>query len=214
MDYLKAEHQQGTRWRVLAIPFGGPLKGRDIDGEFFSPRTDVKPDWFNERPVIFHHGDDAELKDTMIGREGPLSMERDGWWADMWLERQSRYYDRMERMLDAGRLYGSSASMPHLVKKASNGELLVWPHVEQTLTFTPVNLFSRVTAAKAVTDYDSAGIELDPALKGLLADLEALTDLTADLSAGGDHLHADGDAAAMARLEDIQSTLEGLKALI
>lgn len=214
MDFLKAEHVRGSKWRVLAIPFGGPVRGRDLDGEYFSPRTDIKADWFPQRPAIFHHGGDVEMKDEIVGMEDPPDKERDGWWAEMWLNRQSAYYDRLDKMLEQGKLYGSSGSMPHLVRKASDGEILVWPHVEQTLTFTPINPYSRITASKAVRDYDSAGIELDPALKGLLADLEALTDLSADLSAGGDHLRADGDAPAMARLEDIQSTLEGLKALI
>jgi hypothetical protein len=27
-------------WRVLGIPYGGPIKGRDLDGESFTPDTD------------------------------------------------------------------------------------------------------------------------------------------------------------------------------
>lgn len=214
MDFLKAEHVRGSKWRVNAIPFGGPLKGRDLDGEFFSPRTDPKPDWFRERPVIFHHGEDVELKDGVVGTQDPIEKESDGWWADMWLDKQSMYFHRLDSMLSKGKLYGSSGSMPHLVKKASSGEILVWPHVEQTLTFTPINVFARITAQKAVRDYDLAGIELDLALKGLLAETENLADLRADLSEGGVHLPGDGEAAAMARLDDIHRTIEGLKALI
>jgi hypothetical protein len=49
MDYMKAEQLSTAKWRVLAIPFGGPFKGKDLDGEYFSPRTDVRPDWFPGR---------------------------------------------------------------------------------------------------------------------------------------------------------------------
>ncbi len=207
MDFLKAEHVRGSKWRVCALPFGGPFKGRDLDGEYFSARTDPKPDWFRDRPVIFHHGGDTELKDAIVGTEEPIEKERDGWWADMWLDQQSRYFDRIEGMLEKGRLYGSSGSMPHLVKKASDGEILVWPHVEQTLTFTPINPFARITAAKAVGDFQSAGIELDPTLRAVFSHLEDVADLKADLSAGGDHLSTDGDAAAKRRLEAIETLM-------
>ncbi len=212
MDFLKAEHVRGAKWRVNAIPFGGPFAGRDLDGEYFSARTDPKPEWFREHPVIVHHGGDTEVKDMVVGTEGEIEKERDGWWADMWLDQQGRYFDRIEAMLQKGKLYGSSGSMPHLVKKASDGEILVWPHVEQTLTFTPINLFARITASKAMGDFHSAGIELDPALKGLLAELET-PDLMSDLSGGGDHLPSGGDDAAK-RVERLSQIFQALKRAI
>jgi hypothetical protein len=202
-DYLKAEQIGTAKWRVLAIPFGGPLKGgKDLDGEYFSPRTDIKPHWFKERPVIFHHGQDPELGDSDVGIQGDLVQEKDGWWAPIWLERQNQYFARLNQLIAAGKMYGSSGSMPHLIKMdRSTGEILVWPHVEQTLTFTPANAFARVTASKALDDFTSAGIELDPAIRGILSDLDTLTtDLESDLPSGG------GDPA-MARLS---STLDQL----
>lgn len=212
MDFLKAEHVRGTKWRVNSIPFGGMLGGRDWDHEFFSPRTDPKPDWFQRRPVLFHHAQDVEVKDAVVGWEEGLEKEKDGWWGEMWLDKQSAYFDRLDTYLQQNKLYGSSGSMPHLVQKASNGEILVWPHVEQTVTFTPINTLARITASKAVGDFHSAGIELDPTLREVLRHLEQVTDLKADLSAGGDHLSADGDAAAMRRLEAIETLLRGVRA--
>jgi hypothetical protein len=202
MDYLKAEQLGTAKWRVLAIPFGGPLKGgKDLDGEFFSPRTDIKPHWFKERPVIFHHGQDAELGDKDVGVQDELVQERDGWWGRIWLDRQSQYFARLNSLIAAGKMYGSSGSMPHLVKINTDGEILNWPHVEQTLTLTPANVFARVTASKALDHFTSAGIELDPAIRGILSDLDTLTtDLESDLS-------KDGGDPAMARLS---STLDQL----
>jgi hypothetical protein len=214
MDFLKAEQIGTAKWRVLAIPFGGPLKGgKDLDGEFFSERTDIKPHWFKERPVIFHHGQDPILGDADVGIEGELVKEKDGWWAPVWLERQNQYFARLNALIAAGKMYGSSGSMPHLVKvDRATGEILNWPHVEQTLTPTPANVFARVEASKAFDHFQSAGIELDPAIRGILSDLDTLTtDLESDLSAGGGSprgdLSADGGDPAMARLS---STLDQL----
>lgn len=207
MDYLKAEQLGTAKWRVLAIPFGGPLKGgKDLDGEFFSPRTDIKPHWFKERPVIFHHAQDTSLSDAEIGIESDLEQKKDGWWATLWLERQSQYFARLNSLIAAGKMYGSSGSMPHMVKvDRASGEILKWPHVEQTLTLTPSNVFSVVTAAKAIDHFASAGIEMEPSMKDLLSDLDTLTtDLASDLPSGG------GDPA-MAKLS---STLDQLTEVV
>ena len=41
----------------LAIPFGGPNRGKDFDGEDFGPDTDFALDWFPQgRPLVYHHG--------------------------------------------------------------------------------------------------------------------------------------------------------------
>jgi len=169
MEYLKAEQLSTAKWRVLAIPFGGPLKdGRDTDREFFSTRTDIKPHWFDKRPVIFHHGKDATVKDMDLGIEDDLEEKIDGWWASMWLDKQNRYFTVLETLMRQGKAFGSSGPIAHLVKKDyKTGEILVWPHAEQTITLTPANIFSQVAAAKAAYDF------LDP-------------DLGRDLPSGGD----------------------------
>jgi hypothetical protein len=184
MDYLKAERLSNAKWRVLAIPFGGPFKGKDLDGEYFSPKTDVKPSWFHERPVLFHHAMDEVLKDEDLGTEDDLTLEKDGWWGTVWLDRSSRYWEHVNGLLAAGKMYGSSGALGHLVKKAPDGEILVWPHIEQTLTPTPANPFARVVPAKAVNDFTTAGIATEP-LAGILADYDA-SELGTELPSGGD----------------------------
>jgi hypothetical protein len=215
VDALKAEQLATSKWRVLAIPFGGPLAGgRDLDGEFFSPRTDVKASWFKERPVLFHHGQDEELGDAELGIEGELTKQDDGWWAQVWLNRSHRYWSQVDALLRAGKMYGSSGALGHLVRKSRDGEILVWPHIEQTLTPTPANPYARVTAGKALAGFDLAGIEMDASLRGVLSELDRLTgDLRPDLPAPGEpsgDLGAGGDDAARRRLADALQTLEAL----
>jgi len=176
MDHLKAEQLSNAKWRVLAIPFGGPFAGgKDKDGEYFSPRTDIKPDWFKERPVLWHHGRDVVLKDTDLGTEDDLKVEKDGWWATIWLDRSNRYWEQVNALLARGKVYGSSGGLSHLVQKARDGEILVWPHVEQTLTPTPSNFFSRVEPTKAFDDFTLAGIPV-----------KGFSDLGPDLAPAGD----------------------------
>ena len=188
MDFLKAEQLGTTKWRVLAIPFGGEFKGnKDLDGEFFSPRTDIKSHWFSERPVLFHHAKDPTIGTEDIGIEDELKLASNGWWANVWLNRSSRYHAEIDALLRAGKMYGSSGSAPNLIRvDHKTGEILVWPHIEQTFTPTPANRLSVVTAAKAMTDFETAGIDLDSSVKAyLLSDLNPEDDLRSDLPSGG-----------------------------
>jgi hypothetical protein len=165
MEYLRSLQMGESHYRVNAIPFGGPLAGgRDLDGERFTIRTDVKADWFDRRPVLFHHGKDEVVGDAVVGTEGPLRLEEDGWWADVWLDRSARYWEFVDGLLAAGKMYGSSGALAHLVKIAPDGEILVWPHIEQTLTPTPANPYARVTHAKAHDMFEVAGIAVPDGL--------------------------------------------------
>ena len=204
---IKAEQLGSARWRVLAIPFGGPKDGKDLDGEYFSPRTDIKASWFNERPVLWHHGMDGTLKDQAneetdaIGTEGELEKHKDGWWAEMWLDRSHRYWAQVTSLLRAGKVYGSSGALGHVVRKAHDGEILVWPHIEQTLTPTPANPFARVVPVKAWQDFTDAGIAVDPAMEPLFT--EPVPDLGPDLPSGGDDPAMAKLAAALDQLEAV-----------
>ena len=83
--------------RLLAIPFYGDLpsadgKGRDLDGEYFDARTDIKPDWFTERPLDWHHSKDPTglMNGVLLGKATNLAMESDGWWVDTWMQAGER----------------------------------------------------------------------------------------------------------------------------
>jgi hypothetical protein len=189
MNFLKAEQLTNSKWRVLAIPFGGPFKGRDLDGEFFTPNTDIKPDWFDRRPLVWHHNQDKTMKaDPVLGTADDLDMKSEGWWATLWLNRSHQYWSQVDELLRTGKVFGSSGSLPTFVRTdAKTGEILVWPYIEQTLTPTPANPYSVVVAAKAVGHFDEAGIGLSPAVRGLLNDLEGhAADLSGDLASAGE----------------------------
>jgi len=193
---VKARLIDDDHFRLLAIPFGGPLEGRDLDGEFFSARTDIKPDWFTERPVLWHHGQDKYMADTVIGKATDLTREDDGWWVDVWIKHGERRADLVRRLAQKAPLYGSSGTIGYLRKATKAGEILVWPYVEQTLTTSPQNALSVVKPAKAwLGDFDSASIPVHDALKAFLSDLDNLgADLPLTSYLDGDR----GDVAAKA----------------
>ena len=208
MDFLKAERLTSTKWRVLGIPFGGPFEGKDFDTEFFSQRTDIKPDWFDRRPLIWHHNLDQMMKaDSTIGVSDDLERDDDlGWWSTIWLDRSHRYWQEVDRMLSAGKLYGSSGTLPNFVRTdAKTGEILVWPYVEQTLTPIPSNYLSQLAPAKALAHFDEADITLSPAVRGLLSDPSS-ADLHPDLATAA-------DAARLRALGIANSTLARIKTI-
>ena len=206
MDFMKAEQLGSAKWRVLAIPFGGEFRGnKDSDQERFTLNTDVKPKWFPERPAIFHHGKDPLIGDDAIGVEDEMELDpKVGWWAKLWLDRSHRYHSAVDALLRAGKMYGSSGALAHLVKIASDGEILVWPHAEQTLTPTPANRLSRIEPIKAISDFTSAGL----VVPDFLTDLDSLpADLHPDLATAV-------DAATRERLSgDLSALLERIKTI-
>ena len=57
MDQVKAI-LGGDAWvlDVLGVPFGGPFGGKDAQGEYFTPETDLWLERIPRRPVVYYHG--------------------------------------------------------------------------------------------------------------------------------------------------------------
>jgi cation transport regulator ChaB len=196
--------------RLLVIPFGGPIqgpdgKGRDMDLEYFDERTDIKPDWFDARPVDWHHSQDPSglLNGALIGKADRLGAEDGtrgepdefGWWTDLWLNAGERRIAAVKALQRKGaELFGSSYAYPNLVKRGKAGHIDVWPYMMQTLSTSPQNIYSTFgRPAKAVLDaFTQADIAVEPILADVLTELATLRDLDANLT---------GEAAAKAGRE-------------
>lgn len=214
---------------MRTIPFGGPIpsadgKGRDIDGEYFSARTDIKPHWFSERPVLWHHGADPSgvMADAVLGKAVNLRKEADGWWEDLWLNAGESRLARVRSLVAKGAtLFGSSTPLqtPGIrVKRGKDGHIDVWAHAESTLSTSPQNTLAILRPAKAVLDdFVLARIDLLPVAKALAADLDALGVELAENSREGDPaakagrvLSAVNETALRAALEQIDAVLAKL----
>jgi hypothetical protein len=150
LDAVKFVKGSDSLIEGLAIPFGGPIAGKDLDGEDFGPDTDYALDWFPQgRPVIYHHGIDSALKTAVQGRQVEHEITDEGVWARAQLDVSAKYHATVSKLIAAGKLFFSSGSIPHLVDVDDAGHIKRWPWVELSLTPTPANPLAAVHAVKA-----------------------------------------------------------------
>lgn len=179
-DSLAVKFADGTDNIIegLAIPFGGPMAGKDLQGESFGPDTDLALDWFPEegRPVIFDHGLDEGIKTALVGRQIERAAQDIGHWVKVQLDKRNRYFQQISKLVNDGVLSFSSGSIGHLVKTDSDGNIKSWPWVELSLTATPANPDAAVYAVKS-----SDAIERIAAVKSIVpAPLKAAVDVMED----------------------------------
>lgn len=189
----KATLLDDDSFRLLAIPFSGPIpspkapRGVDLDGEWFSPRTDIRPEWLKSRAVDWHHGADEVLRREVIGKAVDPIMDEEGWWVTVWLDHGARRLSLVRKLAERGaKLFGSSESVAGLVERdRKSGEILVWPYWRQTLSTSPQNTHSIIRPIKAVlesTDFSDTTpafwSDLAPRLAEIAADLRSTSSET------------------------------------
>ena len=222
----KATLLDDDAFRLLAIPFGGPLpsalfpRGVDIDGETFTERTDIKPGWLTERAVDWHHGQDRLMGRTVLGKAVDLVMEEDGWWVTVWMNHGERRLELVKRLAERAEIFASSESVSGLTKKASTGEILVWPYWRQTLSTSPQNTKSVLRPLKASIEdlYATGATPTDAFWADLTADLANLQSDLRSTSLGGDDaakagrvLSAMNEAALRKAIDELTAVLDKLE---
>ena len=169
---IKAVGEQGEVGGYLIV-WGSPAQ-RDLQGEYFTPETEMRLDYYKERPVLYHHGlgDSGSLK---IGEIYDITKDDKGVYArarlflnDANSEVRAVATGAWE-LTKQDKLFWSSGSLGHLVKTDPDGRITKWPLVEGSLTPTPAEpQRTKVDAIKTaiqqlVTDTETAPIE--PAAK-------------------------------------------------
>ncbi len=146
------------------VVWGTPQQ-RDLQGEFFTPHTELGLDWYDQRPVLYHHGLDGQLKAAIIGVMDTLRPDDVGIWAEAQLDTRQRYVRAVLRLVEKGILGWSSGSLPHLVDVSPQGEIKRWPIVEGSLTPTPAEPrrtdVHTLKSAYATLGLDMTRLELD-----------------------------------------------------
>lgn len=110
----------------------------DLQGEYFTPQTDLGIDWYPQRPALYHHGLDGTLKSTVVGVIDTLKADETGLWAEAQLDLRNRYVAAIQDLIGRGVLHWSSGSLPHLVERVK-GWISRWPIVEGSFTPTPAD---------------------------------------------------------------------------
>jgi HK97 family phage major capsid protein len=118
------------------VVWGNPHQ-KDLQGDYFTPQSDLGLAWYPERPMLYHHGQDESLADPLIGKIDRLEADEVGVWAEAQLDAHHRHYAAIKRLIEAGALSWSSGSLPHLVERQRDGWLKRWVIVEGSLTPTP-----------------------------------------------------------------------------
>lgn len=237
MTPVKATLLDDDGFRLLAIPFGGPIpsphspRGVDVDGEWFSERTDIKPDWLKARAVDWHHGKDpygmmnparyagmaqppAESREV-IGKAVDPVMDEDGWWVTVWLDHGARRLGLVKQLAERGaQLFGSSETVAGLQAKASTGEILRWPYWRQTLSTSPQNTHSVLRPLKAalddaLTDFPSTTPAFWRDITGDLRDLAA--DLRRTSAMPGDDAAKAGRVLSAVNQQDIEAAVRAFE---
>lgn len=130
----------------LAIPYG-----LDVDGEEFTPETDLCLEWFGKsgRPLLYDHGLEAPGP-SVIGRQIEYEERADGRWAQAQLNLNHRYRKAVDALIDQGAVGFSSGAMQHLVTKRAT-RLTRWPWVELSLTPVPAHPGAMVHYVKSTS---------------------------------------------------------------
>ncbi len=235
---VKATLLDDDAFRLLAFPFSGPIpkagtRGVDLDGEFFSERTDIKADWLPFRPTDWHHGADptGKMGRTSFGKAVDLGgfegksnePDQDGWWVTVWVDAGQKRLDLIKRLAERATIFGSSESVPGLTKKASTGEILVWPYWRQTLSTSPQNTHSVIRPLKATLDeIEMAGerpgpsfwADLEASLRSLAPSLRLPSETGAVEAKAGRVLSARNESDLRGALDEFRSALDRLDAVV
>lgn len=165
---LKAVGEQGEVSGYLIV-WGSPAQ-RDVQGEYFTPETEMRLDYYKERPVLYHHGM-GESGSVKIGEIYDIAKDGKGLYA-----RARLFLNDPDPEVRTGataawkltkqdKLFWSSGSLAHLVESDPDGRITKWPLIEGSLTPTPAEpQRTKVDAIKTaiqklVTDADTAPIE-------------------------------------------------------
>jgi hypothetical protein len=143
---VKALDEHGRVGGYLVV--WGDASRPDLQGEYFTPQTDLGLDWYPRRPVLYHHGLDGDLGPVMIGQIEVMQPDQTGVWVEAQLDMRNRWARAVLELVGREALGWSSGSLPHLVEVAADGHIRRWPVVEGSLTPTPAE--PRYTDAVAV----------------------------------------------------------------
>jgi len=149
-------------WRVLGVPYGGPVQGRDLDVEAFTPGVDIWLKMGDQVNLTYYHGFDAEdagekqPTPALIGRARHTGADERGHWFEPALDMDEPL---AKRLIEAGieKLRASSGAISHLVRKDAGGLISVWPVGE--LALFDINEWRKPANDLAVIESAKADIE-------------------------------------------------------
>jgi hypothetical protein len=155
--WVKAVGTDDGEWLldVLGAPYGGPMNGKDLDGDTFSDQTDFWLDKIGKRPVIQYHGWDSAkggpTNPELIGEELGHQVKSDGVWFRVRLDKTKEAARQMWEAAKAGACRASSGAISHLVRPLNqHGHKDLWPIAELSLVDTRKGIIPKNAYAVAL----------------------------------------------------------------
>ena len=185
---LQFDEYSGPELVVLGVPFGGPVMGRDVEGEAFTSKTDIWMQVGDTRPVTYLHGygpdspDEWQEKPVIIGTAKYTGVDDRGHWFRVRLDTGDPLSQRIiEAMTVNMPVRASSGAVGHLVRmeKLRAGLIEVWPVGELAIFDTnewrlPANDFAVVTAKTELQEAEaeaSNGADVEDKESGLIKNI-------------------------------------------
>ena len=170
----------GWKFEVVGVPFGGHMDGKDAQGEFFTPETNIMLSPGDERPVLYYHGlqpsGQTDPSPTPIGKAIYQGIrEGVGHIFDVIIDKSKRFAERVYNSAIMGEARASGGSVTHLVRRNDKtGELYTWPIAELTLIDRGQGRFpaNELATVSLKTAYGEAGIDLPESFIEKSEDLE------------------------------------------
>lgn len=119
-------------FKILGVPYGGPISGRDAQGEAFHPGTDIWLRVGDEVNLTYCHGfgpdnpNDWQTPPAVIGRAVYVGADERGHWFEPAFDPSEPLAARVLAS-DVDNLRASSGAVGHLVRMGEAGMIDVWP---------------------------------------------------------------------------------------
>ena len=126
----------------------------DLEGDYFSPDTDLGIETGSRVPVYYQHGYDPVLKSRKLGR-AEVEFQDAGVWVEAQLQLRDEYEKQLMELAAAGKLGWSSGAAGHLVDREQVGKswhIKSWPIAEASLTPTPAEPRNAAISVKSIYD--------------------------------------------------------------
>lgn len=167
------EYPAEPLYHVLGVPFGGPLMGRDAEGEAFYPETEIWLKAGDSIPVTYYHGFgpddpyDVQAVPAVIGRAVLAETDERGHWFEVRLDPEEELAQRIMSKAPE-EIKASSGAVGHLVRIGDAGLIDIWPVGELAMFDTnewrlPANDFAVVEAGKSLAQVAAQAGEAEAA---------------------------------------------------
>lgn len=125
-----------------AIKFSdGAADDRDWYDEYFSRASHLLLEYYQNAPLFYEHGLDADYGKDVIGVRARTAIYRFGVWMEHRVYAAHKYFERTKRELEALILGYSTGAINHLVTlHYATGENRSWPAAECSLTKSPAEV--------------------------------------------------------------------------